>query len=297
MNNISLKPWSLGTEAIDIIQEVEELFDDKDLFFGHGADNPLDEAMTLVFFALGIDYPYGEKSSSITVSNQEYNSIMGLVNQRVVEKKPLSYLTQEAFFCGHKFYVDERVLIPRSPIAELIRNQFAPWVKANSVQQVLDIATGSGCLAIAIAKSFPSAQVIASDVSKEALEVAKINIEKLSVREQVTLVESDLFKNIKGEFDLIVSNPPYVNPGSYDDLPAEYLHEPDLALIAANNGLDFIARILHDAPPFLKENGILALEMGESAKAAEQTLEYPFKWIELENGGEGVAVIDAKHLK
>jgi len=297
MNNISLKPWSLGTEAIDIIQEVEELFDEKDLCFGHGTDNPLDEAMTLVFFALGVDYPYREKSGSIKVSNQEHSSITKLVNQRIIEKKPLPYLTQEAYFCGHKFYVDERVLIPRSPIAELIRNQFSPWIKANSVQCVLDIATGSGCLAIAIAKSFPGAEVIASDVSKEALEVAKINIDKLSVRGQVTLVESDLFENIEGAFDLIVSNPPYVNPESYDDLPLEYLHEPDLALIAANNGLDFIARILHDAPRFLKENGILALEMGEAAKVAEQTLGYPFKWVELENGGEGVAVIDAKHLK
>ena len=297
MNNISLKPWSLGTEAIDIIQEVEELFEEKDLCFGHGTDNPLDEAMALVFFALGADYPYREKSSSIKVSNQGYSFITKLVNQRIFEKKPLPYLTQEAFFCGHKFYVDERVLIPRSPIAELIRNQFSPWVTANSVQCVLDIATGSGCLAIAIAKSFPDAEVIASDVSKEALEVAKINIDKLSVGEQVTLVESDLFENIEGEFDLIVSNPPYVNPESYEDLPVEYLHEPDLALIAASNGLDFIARILHDAPPFLKEDGIMALEMGEAAKAAEETLEYPFKWIELENGGEGVAVIDAKHLK
>jgi len=297
MNNISLKPWSLGTEAIDIIQEVEELFDEKDLSFGHGTDNSMDEAMTLVFFALGVDYPYREKSGSIKVSNQEYSSITKLVNQRIFEKKPLPYLTQEAYFCGHKFYVDDRVLIPRSPIAELIRNQFSPWIKANSVQCVLDIATGSGCLAIAIAKSFPGAEVIASDVSKEALEVAKINIDKLSVRGQVTLVESDLFENIEGAFDLIVSNPPYVNPESYDDLPLEYLHEPDLALIAANNGLDFIARILHDAPRFLKENGILALEMGEAAKVAEQTLGYPFKWVELENGGEGVAVIDAKHLK
>ena len=297
MNKISLKPWSLETEAIDLIQEVAELFDNKGLYFGHGTDNPLDEAMTLVFFVLGVVYPYTENSSSIKVSNQEYNSIIRLVNQRIFEKKPLSYLTQEAFFCGHKFYVDERVLIPRSPIAELIRNQFAPWLKANSVQNVLDIATGSGCLAIAIAKSFPGTEVIASDVSKETLEVAKINIDKFSVRDQVTLVQSDLFENIEGEFDLIVSNPPYVDPESYDDLPAEYLHEPDLALIAANNGLDFIARILHDAPPFLKEDGILILEMGEAAKAAEQTLGHPFRWIELENGGEGIAVIDAKHLK
>ena len=123
------------------------------------------------------------------------------------------------------------------------------------------------------------------------------DIDMFCVRDPVTLVPSDLFENIEGEFDLIVSNPPYVDPESYDDLPVEYLHEPDLALIAASNGLDFIARILHDAPPFLKDDGILTLEMGETAKTAEQTLGYTFKWIELENGGEGVAVIDAKHLK
>ncbi len=297
MNNISLKPWSVESEAIDLIQEVTQLFVEHDLCFGHGSDNPLDEANTLIFFVLGIDYLDAEALSSKRVSHEEFERIRELVNQRIYDRKPLAYLTQEAFFCGHKFYVDERVLVPRSPIAELIQNQFLPWIEAGSVQCVLDVATGSGCLAIAIAKSFPGVEVVASDISEGALEVANINIDRLFVREQVTLVASDLFENIEGDFDVIVSNPPYVSPKSYQDLPAEYLQEPELALVAEDSGLDFITRILHDAPPFLKDNGILVIEMGEAAMVAERTFPYPFKWVELEKGGEGIAVIEAKHLR
>jgi len=297
MNNISLKPWSVESKAIDLIQEVAQLFSEYDLCFGHGTDNPLDEANALIFFVLGIDYLDAEAVSSKRVSLEEFGRIMELVNQRIYDRKPLAYLIQEAFFCGHKFYVDERVLVPRSPIAELIQNQFLPWIEASSVQCVLDVATGSGCLAIAIAKSLPGVDVVASDVSEGALEVANINIDRLFVREQVTLVASDLFENIEGDFDVIVSNPPYVSPKSYQDLPAEYLQEPASALVAEDSGLDFITRILHDAPPFLKDNGILVIEMGEAAKAAERTFPYPFKWVELEKGGEGIAVIEAKHLR
>ena len=297
MNNISLKPWSVESKAIDLIQEVTQLFVEHDLCFGHGTDNSLDEANTLILFVLGIDYLDAEASSSKRVSHEEFERIMELVNQRIYDRKPLAYLTQEAFFCGHKFYVDERVLVPRSPIAELIQNQFLPWIEAGSVQCVLDVATGSGCLAIAIAKSLPGVEVVASDISEGALEVANINIDRLFVREQVTLVASDLFENIEGDFDVIVSNPPYVSPKSYQDLPAEYLQEPELALVAEDSGLDFITRILHDAPPFLKDNGILVIEMGEAAMAADRTFPYPFKWVELEKGGEGIAVIEGKHLR
>ena len=280
-----------------MIQEVAQLFAKHDLCFGHGTDNPLDEANALIFFVLGIDNLDAEALSSKRVSHEDYERIRELVNQRIYDRKPLAYLIQEAFFCGHKFYVDERVLVPRSPIAELIQNQFLPWIEASSVQCVLDVATGSGCLAIAIAKSFPGVEVVASDISEGALEVANINIDRLFVREQVTLVASDLFENIEGDFDVIVSNPPYVSPKSYLDLPAEYLQEPELALVAEDSGLDFITRILHDAPPFLKDNGILVIEMGEAAMAAERTFPYPFKWVELEKGGEGIAVIEAKHLR
>ena len=297
MNNISLKPWSFETRVIDLIQEVGQLFGDCNLCYGHGTDNPLDEAAALVLFVLGIDYSDAEEPSFSKVSAVEFKLIEKLVEQRIKERKPLAFLTQEAFFCGYKFYVDERVLIPRSPMAELIQNLFEPWIDSASVERVLDVATGSGCLAVAIANNFPGAEVVASDVSKGALEVASINVDGLSVREQVTLVESDLFENIEGVFDLIVSNPPYVGPKSYEALPPEYHHEPGLALIAEQNGLDFIARILHDSPPFLKDNGILVLEMGEVAEEAEKTFSHPFKWVELDNGGGGIAVLEAKHLK
>jgi len=297
MNNISLKPWSFETRVIDLIQEVGQLFGDCNLCYGHGTDNPLDEAAALVLFVLGIDYSDAEEPSFSKVSAVEFKLIEKLVEQRIKERKPLAFLTQEAFFCGYKFYVDERVLIPRSPMAELIQNLFEPWIDSASVERVLDVATGSGCLAVAIANNFPGAEVVASDVSKGALEVASINVDGLSVREQVTLVESDLFENIEGVFDLIVSNPPYVGPKSYEALPPEYHHEPGLALIAEQNGLDFIARILHDSPPFLRDNGILVLEMGEVAEEAEKAFPHPFKWVELDNGGEGIAVLEAKHLK
>ena len=297
MNNISLKPWSVESKAIDLIQEVGQLFGDCNLCYGHGTDNPLDEAAALVLFVLGIDYSDAEEPSFSKVSAVEFKLIEKLVEQRIKERKPLAFLTQEAFFCGYKFYVDERVLIPRSPMAELIQNLFEPWIDSASVERVLDVATGSGCLAVAIANNFPGAEVVASDVSKGALEVASINVDGLSVREQVTLVESDLFENIEGVFDLIVSNPPYVGPKSYEALPPEYHHEPGLALIAEQNGLDFIARILHDSPPFLKDNGILVLEMGEVAEEAEKAFPHPFKWVELDNGGGGIAVLEAKHLK
>ena len=297
MNNISLKPWSFETRVIDLIQEVGQLFGDCNLCYGHGTDNPLDEAAALVLFVLGIDYSDAEEPSFSKVSAVEFKLIEKLVEQRIKERKPLAFLTQEAFFCGYKFYVDERVLIPRSPMAELIQNLFEPWIDSASVERVLDVATGSGCLAVAIANNFPGAEVVASDVSKGALEVASINVDGLSVREQVTLVESDLFENIEGVFDLIVSNPPYVGSKSYQALPPEYHHEPGLALIAEQNGLDFIARILHDSPPFLRDNGILVLEMGEVAEEAEKAFPHPFKWVELDNGGEGIAVLEAKHLK
>ena len=297
MNNISLKPWSFETRVIDLIQEVGQLFGDCNLCYGHGTDNPLDEAAALVLFVLGIDYSDAEEPSFSKVSAVEFKLIEKLVEQRIKERKPLAFLTQEAFFCGYKFYVDERVLIPRSPMAELIQNLFEPWIDSASVERVLDVATGSGCLAVAIANNFPGAEVVASDVSKGALEVASINVDGLSVREQVTLVESDLFENIEGVFDLIVSNPPYVGPKSYEALPPEYHHEPGLALIAEQNGLDFIARILHDSPPFLRDNGILVLEMGEVAEEAEKAFPHPFKWVELDNGGGGIAGLEAKHLK
>jgi len=297
MNNITLKAWNTETEVIDLIQDVAQLLSQHNLYYGHGTDNPTDEAAALVFFALGLDHFNPKKSYDLKVHSKDFEFVNELVTQRVKEKKPLAYITNESIFCGHKFFVDERVLIPRSPIAELIQNCFEPWIDQSLITSVLDIATGSGCLAISIAKQFPDAEIIASDVSLAALKVARKNVKNLLVSSQVTIVESDLFENITGEFDLIVTNPPYVSRESLKTQPTEYAHEPGLALVAEKDGLDFIERILHYAPPFLKDHGILVIEMGEAAEAAESYFTFPFTWIELENGGEGIAMIEAKHLK
>ena len=297
MNNITLKAWNTETSIIDLIQDVAQLLSQHNLYYGHGTDNPTDEAAALVFFALSLDHFNPKKSYDLKVQSKDFEFVNELVTQRIKKKKPLAYITNESIFCGHKFFVDERVLIPRSPIAELIQNRFEPWIDQSLITSVLDIGTGSGCLAISIAKQYPNAEIVASDISKAALEVAEMNVDHLLVDDQVTLVESDLFENVEGEFDVIVSNPPYVSSKNYQDLPAEYLQEPGLALVAEDSGLDFISRILHDAPPFLKDNGILVIEMGEAAKAAERMFPYPFKWVQLEKGGEGIAVIEAKHLK
>jgi len=297
MNNITLKAWNTETSIIDLIQDVAQLLSQHNLYYGHGTDNPTDEAAALVFFALGLDHFNPKKSYDLKVQSKDFEFVNELVTQRIKEKKPLAYITNESIFCGHKFVVDERVLIPRSPIAELIQNRFEPWIDQSLITSVLDIATGSGCLAISIAKQYPNAEIVASDISKAALEVAEMNVDHLLVDDQVTLVESDLFENIKGTFDLIVSNPPYVSHESMVNLAPEYHHEPSLALAAEKDGLDFIERILHYASPFLKDHGILVIEMGEAAEAAESYFTLPLTWIELENGGEGIAMIEAKHLK
>ncbi len=297
MNNITLTSWNSETRIIDLIQDVAHLLNQQNLYYGHGTDNPKDEAVALVFFVLGLDHFNTKKLYDQKVQSKDFELVNELVIQRIKEKKPLSYITHESIFCGHKFFVDERVLIPRSPIAELIQNRFEPWINHSLITSVLDIATGSGCLAISIAKQYPNAEIVASDISKAALEVAEINVENLSVSHQVTLVESNLFENINGTFDLIVSNPPYVSRDSIVNLAPEYHHEPSLALVAEKDGLDFIERIVHDASPFLKDHGILVIEMGEAAEAAESYFNLPFTWIELEHGGEGIAMIEAKHLK
>jgi ribosomal protein L3 glutamine methyltransferase len=208
----------------------------------------------------------------------------------------MSYITGEAYFCGHRFFVDERVLIPRSPIAEMIQNQMQPWIDMKKVSRVLEIGTGSGCIALSMAIEFPEIEVVASDISAPALEVARKNREDKNLVDKVELVHSDLFENISGTFDLIVTNPPYVPEEVMRDLPIEYSFEPRQALIAGNKGLDFISRILQDAPPFLNQKGILVVEAGVAAEELEKSEDLSFMWATFENGGDGVAVIEAQHL-
>ena len=279
------------------IQAIAELFNENNIFFGHGTDNALDEAAELVTFILNINFSSSDDISKRVITNHQWEEINKLALRRIETRKPLPYLTNQAYFCHEKFYVDERVLIPRSPISEMIQNYFKPWLNNKTAERILEIGTGSGCIAIAMAKYFENSLITATDVSRSALEVASINVKHFSFEKQIELIQSDLFENIRGKYNLIVSNPPYVPRTIMNNLPQEYAFEPTKALLAGDNGLDFIARILHDAPLFLEDDGILVIEAGVASIEMERQFKLPFKWIDFELGGEGVAVIEAKHLQ
>ena len=266
------------------------------LYFGHGTDNALDEAFHLVLHALHLppDLPATYLETAVTAS--ERTAVMKLLRARVKTRKPAAYLLGEIDFCGLSFEVDERVLIPRSPIGELIERQFQPWLQVEPAR-ILDLCSGSGCIGIACAFAFPEATVDLGDVSPGALAVSKRNIEQHHVGNRVTAIRSDLFKSLNGPYDLIVSNPPYVPTREWKALASEFHHEPKMALEAGADGMDIVARILAEAPAQLTPGGLLVCEVGGSVEEFENRWpDLPVTWLEFERGGDGVFAITREEL-
>jgi ribosomal protein L3 glutamine methyltransferase len=267
------------------------------VFFGHGTDNATDEAAALVLHALGL--PYDAPVSRRRVSAAQRERVEGLLRRRIAERIPLAYLTHEAWFAGLPFYVDERVLIPRSAIAELIERRFSPWIASPRVTNVLDMGTGSGCIALACAKAFPRARVDAVDIDAAALEVAAINRRRLRLTRRVRLIESDHFTALSGNsYDIIVSNPPYVGEREMRGLPREYGHEPRGALESGRDGLESVATILREARKFLRPQGLLVVEVGNTERLLARAFpKLPFTWLDFERGGGGVFLLTREQLE
>jgi len=269
------------------------------LFCGHGIDNAWDEALFLARHVLHLTPAEDTFAADARLLTAEKEKIAALFVRRIQERMPAAYLTGEAWFAGLPFYVDQRVIIPRSPTAELIEEGFSPWLDDVEVTNVLDLCTGSGCIAIACAMAFPGAQVDAIDISAEALVVAEKNIIRHHLVNEVQLRQSDLFTNVPlKKYDLIISNPPYVAAEEMRNLPAEYLHEPALALGGGEDGLDLVAEILKQAPKYLAPHGILVVEVGNSAVSVESRFpDLPFVWLEFKRGGDGVFLLTAEQLQ
>jgi ribosomal protein L3 glutamine methyltransferase len=268
------------------------------VFFGHGTDNAWDDAAALVLHALKLPHAGMRSLYTRRVGSRGITRVRALVARRIEERIPAVYLTGETWFAGLPFHVDRRALIPRSPLAELIERRFAPWIAAAKVRRVLDVGTGSGCIAIACAKALPRARVDAVDISPEALELAAINVRRHRVGRRVRLLRSDHFSAIAGErYDIIIANPPYVGRREMSELPPEYRHEPALALAAGRDGLDSVRVLLREAGAHLRPGGLLIVEVGNTAAAVGRTFKrLPFLWLEFERGGGGVFLLTAEQL-
>ncbi len=283
----------------DFIRWGASRFNEAGLYFGHGTDNALDEAAWLVLYALSMPADLPEAYYRSRLTRIEKEAVMLLLLERIQSRKPAAYLTGEAWFCGLSFKVNESVLVPRSPIAELIQDSFSPWLDGVEVARVLDLCTGSGCIGIACAHAFPDAQVDLSDISSAALGVAKENIRQHGIQNRVTAIESDVFAKIPGNtYELIVTNPPYVGSKELAALPDEYHQEPALGLAAGEEGLDVVRQILAGAGRYLAPEGLLIVEVGNSQTAVEKAWpEVPFTWLDFDNGGRGVFLLTAAELQ
>lgn len=283
---------------VDFMRWGASQFVNAGLSYSHGLASPLDEAVYLVLrsLQLPVDTPDVYWQSKLTQS--ERHTVFDVLLKRIEQRIPAAYIMQEGWFAGLQFYIDERVLVPRSPIAELVEAQFSPWVSPDEVESVLDLCTGSGCIGIACAYAFPRTKVDLADISADALEVAKINVDKHDAQHRVSLIKSDLFAGLKGKkYDIIVSNPPYVDAEDIAGMPDEFKHEPALGLSSGDDGLACTRSILQQAGKYLTGEGILVLEVGNSQYAlATEFPELPFQWLDFERGGDGVFILTKAQL-
>lgn len=266
------------------------------VYCGHGTDNELDEAAWLVLHAMGLSPVEPIEQADLVLSGEQKQAVEAIIDERIRTRKPAGYLTNKVWFCGLPFFVDERVLVPRSPIAQMIQREFSPWLP-KPPQRILDLCTGSACIGIACAYAFPDAQVVASDVSEDALDVARINVAQHTLQDRVTLVQSDLLDGVEGAFDLIVSNPPYVDAQDMAVLEEEYKQEPVLGLESGDDGLNATRVILANAKQHLTDEGVLVVEVGNSEDALVHAYpKLPFIWQAFEWGGHGVFVLNKSDL-
>jgi ribosomal protein L3 glutamine methyltransferase len=281
----------------DCVRQISDQLEQAGLYFGHGTETAWDEAVWLLLHVLGVS-PVQEIAADLQISDEDFVKAKRLADERVGTRKPLAYLINSAWFCGHEFYVDERVLVPRSPIAELIVQQFSPWL-AEPPRKVLDLCTGSACIAVACCLEFPDAQLDASDIDESVLQVAAANVERYQLSSRINLIQSDVYSSLAGrQYDLIVSNPPYVDAEDMSALPQEFHREPELALAAGCDGLDIVRKILGQALEFLTPAGILICEVGNSEPALNNAYPtVPFTWLQFDHGGQGVFLLTAEELK
>jgi ribosomal protein L3 glutamine methyltransferase len=288
---------SLNTIA-DLIRWGASRFNEAGLHFGHGTDNAIDEAAALVMHVLHLPPDLQASWLQSHVTAEEREQVIHLIRRRIVERLPLPYLTGEAWFAGLRFHVDRHVLIPRSPIAELIEQGFSPWLDSSRLDRVLDLCCGTGCIGIATAVHHPNCRVDLADISPEVLAICRENVHLHAVEDRLEVIQSDLFSALPDvRYDLILSNPPYVGSREMATLPTEYRHEPRLALQAEEEGLSIVRRILKGALDYLAPDGVLIVEVGNSAQLLQDSYpEIPFIWLDFARGGEGVFLLGAQDL-
>ena len=294
-NNLRKKPSTVG----EALQYCSEALTASDVYFGHGTDNAWDEAVQLVLSVADLPIDSGDGVLPHPLNAAAQAGMETLLSQRIEQHTPLPYLLGRAWFAGLEFLSDPRAIIPRSPIAELILHQFQPWYSGPEPKRLLDLCCGGGCIGLAVAHYYPDMQVDLLDIDTAALDLARENAELLGVQDRVNVVQSDIFSELgKVRYDLILSNPPYVDSEDMADLPEEFRHEPELALQSGADGLDLTRRILRQARDYLEQSGLLIVEVGNSWTALEQAYpRLPFTWLEFEQGGHGVFALTAKELQ